>query len=138
MMHEISGLEPECPECHAREADRIYTVPGVKIESSYFHHGLGRKIRSSREVRGESERVRERYFEMTGGEHTTRVPERRDPEDPDSPVVWADKTFKRQGVDIGELHPVEYVPEKLSNPTSAFDEGKTLEESEAALKRELG
>lgn len=145
MMSEAGNPAPPCTRCGGR-SQRIYTVPQIvhdldwqdgKTGDTEFNYALGRPIRSRREFELAKKEVRERTFRDTDGPHTTKTPHRLDPADPDSPVVWENETFSKKGLDIGELHDVSVVPEKLNQPMSAFDEGKTLAETEADLERKL-
>lgn len=146
-MDEAALGVPPCPACGYVETTRLWLRPprvnsdldwqDGRMGDGFFHHGLGKHIRSRRDFASAKAEAREKHYYDTDGAHTTKTPHRVDPKDPGSPVVWEKETFHTNGFDIGELHPVENVPERLNDPMSAFDEGKTLRESEAELERRL-
>jgi hypothetical protein len=98
-------------------------------------------VGSRRERNEIKARLRDAMWEQTEGKHETMRPHRKDPEDPNSPVVWEKHTRVTEGYDMGEVHDVETNPEEANRPKNAFKEivpGDTLEEAEKRLEAAVG
>ena len=98
--------------------------------------GLGKDVyvSSRRQLKDERAKVRDKLFNDTDGDHRVLRPFR----DPGSGKVVHDfVTHHNTGHDIGEIITMEEGMD-TNKVMSAFDEGKTLEESEASLAREFG
>jgi hypothetical protein len=109
-----------------------------KTGDSEFSHALGKVIRSRKDLRDAKARAREELFNSTEGEHAVMKPFRKDPDDPNSPIVMEKHTTVKSGHDMGEIYDHEKLPDKVNDPMSAFEEGKTLEQTEARIEKRLG
>jgi hypothetical protein len=99
----------------------------------------GKKDVTSRSTyREELKLAREKSYESTRGEHSRMEPFQKDPNDPNSPVVWEKTTSVSEGFDPGELHPVETTKEVANVPKSSFVKGKTAAELEKELEAKVG
>jgi len=100
--------------------------------------GPGHKVSSRSELTEDLKRLREAYFEQTDGPKEITKHYRKDPNDPESPIVEEKVTKYRKGIDLGEIHPVDDLPAVLNDPASSFEPGKKLSETEKDLEKRVG
>ena len=97
--------------------------------------GLGKDVHisSRRELNEVRKRVREKMFNDTDGDRRVLRPFR----DPGTGKIVKDfVTHHNTGFDIGEIHTMDE-SRKTNEIMSAFDEGKTLAETERELKKDI-
>jgi len=107
-----------------------------QVNEPVHQPGLGKDVYVSgrRQLKEERAKVREKLFNETDGEHRVLRPFR----DPGSGKIVHDfVTHHNTGFDMGEIVTMEEGM-NVNKVMSAFDEGKTLEETERELSRELG
>lgn len=106
-------------------------------EAIDFSHALGpsaRNITGRQQLEAAKKRAREQLFLATDGPHTVPKPF----VGADGKLVYEKVTSTSKGFDMGEVHEVENLPEIPNVPKSAFEPGKTLDQTEAKLKERLG
>lgn len=115
-----------------KDWDRSEGRNGESVEMPSL--GPGVRISSRSQFKEATSRAREKLYRDTDGEHRTLRPFK----DPGTGKITHDYvTVNNTGFDIGEIVPLE--ERKDTNEImSAFEEGKTLRETEESLARDLG